>query len=176
MKVSGIASNTRVSLGRIALVWSDLALYIPGMIFELGVDLAPQLRDYSISDSTEKIVLSDLVYAYVGAIGSELTENGEVSKSLKRYLPGRSKSISNTGVAISPATLSLRRLYEFAGFFDFFRHLKTSQIFNPVCSIGLALCRKMCGPLASDPTTKYCSDRPAGVCSSFGLGKRQRRR
>ena len=63
------------------------SLYIPGIIFELGVDLAPQLRNYSISDPTEKIVLSDLVYAYVGAIGSGLTENSEVSKSLKKHLP-----------------------------------------------------------------------------------------
>lgn len=63
------------------------SLYIPGMIFELGVDLAPQLLDYSISDSIEKIVLSDVVYKYVGAIGSDLTENSEVSKSLKKHLP-----------------------------------------------------------------------------------------
>jgi hypothetical protein len=62
------------------------SLYIPGMIFELGVDLTPQLRDYSISEPTEKIVLSDLVYAYVGAIDSVLTENSEVSKSLNKHL------------------------------------------------------------------------------------------
>jgi len=63
------------------------SLYIPGMIFELGVDLAPQLRDPSISEPPQKIVLSDLVYAYVGAIGSELTETSEVSKSLNKHLP-----------------------------------------------------------------------------------------
>jgi len=63
------------------------SLYIPGLIFELGVDLAPELRDYSISEPTEKIVLSDLVYAYVGAIGSALTESSAVSTSLKKHLP-----------------------------------------------------------------------------------------
>ena len=62
------------------------SLYIPGMIFELGVDLASQLRADSISEPIEKIMLSAVVYALVGAVGSDLTENSEVSKSLNKHL------------------------------------------------------------------------------------------
>ncbi|MCU1249937.1 MAG: hypothetical protein JWQ49_2966 [Edaphobacter sp.] len=67
------------------------SLYIPGIIMELGVDLPPALRVPSISDATEIIVLSDVVYKYVAAIGASLSEGSALSKSLARHFPsGRS--------------------------------------------------------------------------------------
>ena len=62
------------------------SFYIPGIIMELGVDLPRELRIPSISDPKELIVLSHSVHSYVAAMGAELVETSEVSKSLAKHL------------------------------------------------------------------------------------------
>ena len=62
------------------------SFYIPGIIMELGVDLPVEECILSISDSKELIVLSNAVHSYVAAIGAQLVETSEVSKSLAKHL------------------------------------------------------------------------------------------
>jgi hypothetical protein len=62
------------------------SFYIPGIIMELGVDLPVDLRIPSVSDPKGLVVLSRVVFSYVAAMGAELVDTSEVSKSLAKHL------------------------------------------------------------------------------------------
>ena len=59
--------------------------YIPGIVFELGVDLASPLRDLSLDSPVERIMLSDIVTKFVQVMGSTLSQTSEPKGSLKKH-------------------------------------------------------------------------------------------